>query len=76
MFNPRRIAAERAAAAAGPASDHCDTLPFDASPIAKSLSRESFATVADSPETSELCKSLSADFRSASVETPGPVFSI
>lgn len=53
-----------------PAGDNVETLPFEASPIAKSLSKSfsSESIVIDSqspPSTGDICRSLSEDFKDA-----------
>lgn len=55
------------------ASDHQETLPFEASPIAKSLTKEAIVEVdSQSPAQPDLARSLSCDFKKATDSTsPG-----
>lgn len=65
----RRLVAERKIAQA--ASDHAETLPFEASPIARSLSKDSVFHV-DSQSPTPFCRSLSAEFQATKVTEPSP----
>ena len=55
------------------ATDHQETLPYEASPIAKSLTKEAIVEVdSQSPDQPDLCRSLSGDFKKATESTtPG-----
>ena len=58
------------------ASDNVETQAYDASPIARSFSKESVVQVdSQSPAPTEICRSLSGDFRGASRQTsPGKMW--
>lgn len=56
---------------AQPAPDHAETLPFEASPIARALSKDSVFHV-DSQSPTPCCRSLSSDFKATQVTEPSP----
>ena len=70
MSHVRRLLAERSIQSA--ATDHQETLPFEASPIAKSLTQAAVEVDSQSPAQPDLCRSLSGDFKHTTESTtPG-----